>query len=83
MSHPIRGGWIEIATMGRYIMGKRSPTPYGVGGLKSGRETLSKAPTVSHPMGQRGRGYGGTLTIRPEEGIIKENQRRSEAFLCH
>ena len=35
MSHPSRGGWIEIIKPEDYAEKLTSPTPHGVGGLKS------------------------------------------------
>ena len=43
-SHPMRGGWIEIALILTSLLSICSPTPCGVGGLKSSNHSSAGLP---------------------------------------
>ena len=53
MSHPSRGGWIEISIKTSVFTGALSPTPHGVGGLKyeAYADTIQKASPTPHGVG--------------------------------
>ena len=64
MSHPARGGWIEIDGGGNAGENSSSPTPHGVGGLKlpqSGSEPTTVSPTPH--------GVGGLKSANSEPGL--------------
>ena len=62
VSHPIRGGWIEIRTVKAKQGDQKGPTPYGVGGLKFARLQLIWVLNRSHPI------RGGWIEIIPVAG---------------
>ena len=49
MSHPARGGWIEISCARMLPQSQGRPTPHGVGGLKSRCVLPRHAGDKSHP----------------------------------
>ena len=49
MSHPSRGGWIEIVAEMKVTGERISPTPHGVGGLKLKRHGLDENAVCPTP----------------------------------
>ena len=65
LSHPARGGWIEIGERGQLRRAEPGPTPHGVGGLKWAVYEREILRHQSHPA------RGGWIEIKSVDWVME------------